>query len=76
MASHLVFIDATWETARAWGNLFRGRRRRGRTRPINDTWIAACCLVEGLRLATLNVKDFADFADRNGLKLIGDDRRH
>src|SRR6266567_6312681 len=31
-------------------------------RPHNDTWIAACCLVDGIPLATLNTKDFADFA--------------
>lgn len=72
--SGLVFLDATWETARTWGNLSADGRRRGRTRPINDTWISACCLSEGLPLATLNVKDFADFADHNGLVLVGDDR--
>jgi hypothetical protein len=32
-------------------------KRRGRPRPINDTWIAACCLVRRMPLATLNVKD-------------------
>jgi predicted nucleic acid-binding protein len=42
--------------------------------PINDTWIAACCLSEGLPLATLNVKDFADFSDYHGLALISDGR--
>ena len=44
--------------------------RRGRPRPQNDTWIAACCLVYDLPLATLNVKDFADFADHEGLRII------
>jgi len=38
---------------------------------VNDTWIAACCLVRALRLASLNVKDFADFAEHEGLQLIG-----
>jgi predicted nucleic acid-binding protein len=37
---------------------------------VNDTWIAACCLVEGLPLATHNVKDYADFVDHHGLSLI------
>jgi predicted nucleic acid-binding protein len=32
---------------------------------------AACCLVDDLPLATLNVKDFADFAEHEGLILIG-----
>jgi predicted nucleic acid-binding protein len=42
-----------------------------RPRPVNDTWIAACCLVRALPLASLNVKDFADFAEHEGLQLIG-----
>jgi predicted nucleic acid-binding protein len=45
-------------------------KRSGRTHPINDTWIAACCLTEGLPLATLNTKDYADFATHHGLPLI------
>jgi predicted nucleic acid-binding protein len=33
-------------------------------------WIAACCLVHDLPLATLNIKDFEDFAEHHGLRLI------
>ena len=36
----------------------------------NDTWIAACCLSDDLPLATLNITDFADFAEHEGLTLI------
>lgn len=54
-----------------WGQLSVEAERRGRARPINDTWIAACCLVADLPLATLNLKDFADFAEHGGLRLIG-----
>ena len=36
----------------------------------HDSWIAACCLVRELPLATLNIKDFADFAEHEGLQLI------
>jgi predicted nucleic acid-binding protein len=43
----------------------------GRARPVNDSWIAACCLAHGLPLATFNMKDFADFAGNDGLALIG-----
>ena len=43
---------------------------RGRPRQVNDTWIAACCLVHGLPLATFNSSDFADFAANEGLQLI------
>ena len=37
---------------------------------MNDTWIAACCLVRVLPLATLNVKDYADFAEHESLALL------
>ena len=43
----------------------------GRSRPQNDSWIAACCLAYDLPLATLNVKDFADFAEYEGLRIVG-----
>jgi len=52
------------------GQLSVEAERRGRARPINDTWIAACCLVADLPLATLNLKDFEDFAEHDGLRLI------
>ncbi|MFE9917427.1 hypothetical protein ACFYPG_19955 [Micromonospora sp. NPDC005553] len=45
-------------------------RGRGRPRPTNDSWIAACCLVDRLPLATFNGKDFADFAEYDGLRLF------
>ena len=56
--------------ATTWGELQARGAQRGRPRPVNDTWIAACCLVNGLPLATLNVKDFADFAQYEGLQLL------
>lgn len=56
--------------AARWGRLMSAGRRRGRVRPQNDTWIAACCLEAGLPLATNNVKDFADLVDHEGLELI------
>ena len=55
-----------WE----WGELSVRAERWGRARPINGTWIAACCLVADLPLATLNLKDFGDFAEHDGLRLI------
>jgi toxin FitB len=58
--------------ARKWGQLSGFALRRGRPRPANDTWIAACCLVYDLPLATLNVKDFTDFAEHEGLRLIAE----
>jgi toxin FitB len=39
-------------------------------RPLHDSWIAACCIEAGLPLLTLNHRDFADFAERDGLVLL------
>jgi toxin FitB len=57
-----------------WGDVQARAQLRGRPRPVNDTWIAACCLVRGLPLATLNVRDFQDLADHDGLDLFFDPR--
>jgi len=56
--------------ADVWGVLSAATSLRGRTRPQNHLWIAATCLTYGLPLATLNVKDYEDFADHHGLQLI------
>ena len=58
------------DVSRVWGEISARARLRGRPRPHNDTWIAACCLVYDLPLATLNVKDFKDFAEYEGLALL------
>jgi len=42
----------------------------GQPRPINDSWIAACCIARDLPLATFNVKDYADFVEDEGLGLV------
>jgi toxin FitB len=64
-------LPYTDEIARTWGEISAYAARRGRPRPQNDTWIAACCLVYDLPLATLNIKDFKDFAEHEGLVLLG-----
>jgi predicted nucleic acid-binding protein len=61
------------EIARAWGRLAAQSQLRGRPRPHNDTWIAACCIRHGLPLVTLNKKDFTDFAEHDGLVLLDED---
>ena len=58
------------DVADHFGVLSAAAMRRGRPRPMNDSWIAACCLAHGLPLATLNVKDFDDFRRHDGLDLI------
>jgi predicted nucleic acid-binding protein len=45
-------------------------QHRGRPRPVNDTWVAACRLVHDVPLATVNVKDYADFAAHDGVTLV------
>jgi predicted nucleic acid-binding protein len=69
LSSRLV-LPYSEEVAWTWGRLIDSAERRGRARPVNDTWIAACCIVAGLPLATFNHKDFADFAEFDGLDLV------
>ncbi|HEY6310679.1 MAG TPA: PIN domain-containing protein [Streptosporangiaceae bacterium] len=66
----VVVLNSDDATSRTWGRISAAARRRGRTRPANDSWIAASCLVHRFALATLNVKDFEDFAEHEGLLLI------
>ena len=34
-------------------------------------WVAACCLTHGIPLATLNLKDYEDFNQHHGLRILG-----
>ena len=63
-------IEGDADVATMYGDLAAVSARRGRPRPENDSWIAACCLVHDLPLLTLNVKDFADFETHDGLRLV------
>jgi toxin FitB len=65
-----TIIPAGLGVAKVWGRITAGAERRGRPRPLNDTWIAACCIARGLPLLTLNRRDFADFAEHDGLVLL------
>lgn len=56
--------------SQTWGRICASASRRGRPRQVNDSWVAACCLSNGLPLATINVKDYEDFADHEGLVLL------
>jgi predicted nucleic acid-binding protein len=57
--------------AAMWGRLSAAAVARGRPRPVNDMWIAACCLTYDLPLATLNLKDYEDFQSYHGLRILG-----
>lgn len=63
-------ISGSRSIAETWGALSAAATQRGRVRPVNDTWIAACCLAYDLPLSTLNLKDFRDFAEHHGLRLL------
>ncbi len=67
---NVVILPYSEAMAVTWGELQARAVRRGRPRPVNDTWIAACCLVRELPLATLNVKDYVDFAEHESLVLL------
>jgi hypothetical protein len=66
----LVVLPYDQRGATRWGEIQAYAQLRGRPRPANDSWIAACCLVRELPLATFNTKDYADFAEREGLELV------
>jgi toxin FitB len=66
----VVVLNSDDATSRTWGRISAAAQRRGRPRPVNDSWIAAYCLAHRFPLATFNVKDFEDFAVHEGLRLI------
>jgi hypothetical protein len=66
----VVLLPFDEQVAIRWGQLQAGAQLRGRPRPVNDSWIAACCLAWDLPLATFNRKDFDVLADHESLRLI------
>jgi predicted nucleic acid-binding protein len=66
----VVLLPFDEAIATTWGEIQARAQHRGRPRPVNDSWIAARCMVNRLPLATFNVKDFADFAQYDGLDLL------
>ena len=55
--------------ASTWGRITAAARARGRPRPVNDTWVAACCIANEVPLLTYNRDDFEDFERYDGLIL-------
>jgi toxin FitB len=66
----LVVLPYDQRVAARWGEIQAFAQLRGRPLPANDSWIAACCLVRELPLTTFNMKDYADFAEHEGLELV------
>lgn len=70
----VVVIHSDDLTAHTWGRLAGNAAKRGRPRPQNDMWIAACCIRHNIPLATCNLKDFEDFAHFDGLRILPENR--
>jgi predicted nucleic acid-binding protein len=68
--ARVTVLESDDDVCRTWGQISADANRRGRPRPINDSWIAACCLSHDLPLATLNLKDFVDYTEHEGLTLL------
>jgi predicted nucleic acid-binding protein len=66
----VVVLPYSVRVAHRWGELQAAAVQRGRPRPANDTWIAACCLSYDLPLATLNHKDFVDYTHHEALRFF------
>jgi toxin FitB len=70
LSNHVVTLPSDHQTAKTWGALAARARKRGRPRPVNDTWVAACCIARDLPLITFNRRDFLDFQEHDGLVLL------
>jgi predicted nucleic acid-binding protein len=53
----MAVLPGTPLVARKWGKISAFAVKQGRSRPQNDTWIVASCLVYDVPLATPNVQD-------------------
>jgi len=58
------------EVCSQWGRLSAAAERRGRPRPVNDMWVAACCLAADVPVVTYNRADFEDFRQYHGLRML------
>ena len=66
----VVVLPCSFQAATIWGEIQAHARLRGRPRPVNDSWIAACCIAREVPLATFNIKDYADFVAHEGLEIV------
>ncbi|MEU5030935.1 PIN domain-containing protein [Streptomyces milbemycinicus] len=73
--SNIPVLPGDEPVAATWGRLSAAGIERGRPRPVNDMWIAACCLTYDLPLATLNLKDYEDFKEHHACESLVPNRR-
>jgi toxin FitB len=66
----MVTLPYDQHVAERWGQIQAAAQLRGRPRPVNDSWVAACCLVRDLPLITFNTKDYLDYTEHEGLTLL------
>ena len=71
LAVRIAVLPGDKAVAATWGRLSAAAIRRRRPQPVNDMWVAACCLTHGIPLATLNLKDYEDFNQHHGLRILG-----
>ncbi|TDC61436.1 type II toxin-antitoxin system VapC family toxin [Actinomadura sp. GC306] len=72
--SSIPVLPGDEAVAATWGRLSAANVQRGRPRPVNDMWVAACAITYDVPLATLNFKDFEDFeTHHHGLRLLSSD---
>lgn len=65
--TNVLVLQPNFDTARKWGDLRATGRKKGKTIPANDAWIAACCIGHEVPLITFHVSHFRDI---EGLQLI------
>ena len=63
-------IHGSVAVAETWSEIAAFATKRGRPTPVNDSWVAACCLTHDLPLVTMNLRDFRDLSEFEGLELI------
>ena len=63
-------IPGSKAIAAIWGGLSAAAIQRGRPCPVNDTWVAACCLARQLPLAPSISRISKDVAEHHRLRLL------
>jgi toxin FitB len=66
-----LILPAGLEVAKVWGEMAAGAQRRGRPRPVNDTLDRRLLHRGRPTAAHPQPPDFADFAEHDGLVLLG-----
>jgi predicted nucleic acid-binding protein len=52
----------SFRAATVWAEIPDKAKLRRHPQPVNDSWIAACCVARDRPLVTFNIKNYADFA--------------